>query len=132
MIPHNGETNNKNTKRLQKERLQKERLQKGKHKTIENIQETIKQHIPFIYVFSHWLLGYLGYYNKTFIILFFVYQLYQYSIDRRFYLLPYCKYDNKSGMTGNTFEHTLRKLKQGLYGYIIAYLVNLLCNKFFK
>ena len=99
-----------------------------KHK--DNIKNV--KHIPFIYVFSHWLIGYLGYYNKLFIVLFFVYQLYQYSINRRFYLLPYCKYDNKSRMEGNSLQHTISKLKQGLYGYIIAYLCNLLCNKFFK
>ena len=80
--------------------------------------------IPFIYVFSHLLIGYLGYYNKTFIVFFFVYQLYQYTINKRFYLLPYCLYGDKRGVNGNSIEHTTIKLLQGLIGYLVAYIIH--------
>lgn len=82
--------------------------------------------IPHIYVFSHFIIGYLGYYYPTIAILFIVYQLYQYSINRRFYLLPYCSNNNKTKVEGNSFQHTTKKLLQGVCGYMIAYF---LCNQ---
>ena len=82
--------------------------------------------IPHIYVFSHFIIGYLGYYYPTIAILFIVYQLYQYSINRRFYLLPYCSNNNKTKVEGNSLQHTTKKLLQGLCGFMIAFF---LCNQ---
>ena len=99
---------------------------------INSINHISDIEIPFIYVFSHYLIGYLGYYNKTLIVLFVVYQMYQYTLDKRFYLIPYCMYNDNTGANGNTLKHTIIKLTQGFGGFLIAYAIHSLCNKFFQ
>lgn len=79
--------------------------------------------IPFLYSASHYIIGYLGYSYPQFLILFIIYQLYQYCIDVRFYLLPYNSYNSLSYQKGNSLQHTMKKLCEAFVGLIIAFLI---------
>ena len=85
-------------------------------------------HIPTIYSLSHVLIGYLGYSYLSLLVWFIVYQLYQYSINRRFFLVPYYPHpsNNKSYQTGNSLSHTLKKLTECAFGIILHALVDFL------
>ena len=85
-------------------------------------------HIPKLYSFSHVLIGYLGYSSPSILIWFVIYQLYQYCINRRFFLVPYYPYptNNKRYQDGNTIDHTLHKLFECVIGIIVHYVVDLL------
>ena len=80
--------------------------------------------VPYIYVLTHVLAGYLGYYNNGILVFFLIYQLYQYTLNIRFFLLTKNERNNKNYEEGNSFQHTLKKIAQALAGFILAYIVD--------
>lgn len=81
--------------------------------------------IPLIYSLSHYLLGFLSYYYKFIIILFTIYQLFQYIFNIRFFLLDKeCITNFKNCIKrGNNLNHTLHKLGEFFIGYLLSYLL---------
>ena len=75
---------------------------------------------PIIYVLSHILIGFVGYHYPPLLCLFLFYQLYQYFLNKRFFLLPQQFYKSDIQVDGNTLHHTLNKLLQGVLGYCLA------------
>lgn len=81
--------------------------------------------IPFIYSLSHYLLGFLSFRFKFLILIFIIYQLTQYVLNIRFFLL------NKNCITnfkkcvkkGNNLVHTLRKFGEFLIGYLLSQII---------
>ena len=71
--------------------------------------------IPLIYSIFHLLLGYSSFYYINVAVLFFIYQLYQYCLGFRFFILSNVKW-----VDGNTFVHTLRKCLEFGFGGSIA------------
>ena len=90
---------------------------------MSSIFETSTYSIPILYIISHVLIGYLGYFFPTIIVCFILYQLYQYTIDIRFFLLSSCK-TKKNHEKGNNFKHTCRKLGEASIGFILGWLIN--------
>ena len=80
--------------------------------------------IPFLYSLSHYIVGYLGYYNINLLILFIIYQLYQYSIDARFFFLSSNHKTHNIIKKGNSLMHTLKKIAECAVGFLIAYLLH--------
>lgn len=84
--------------------------------------------IPLLYIITHLATGYIGYYKPIFIILFLIYQLYQYTLDIRFFLLSNYK-TSKPYKKGNNVRHTMRKIGEAVIGYVIAYVINVYANQ---
>lgn len=83
--------------------------------------------IPALYIASHIATGYIGYYKPIIFILFLIYQLYQYTLDIRFFLLSNYK-TSKPCKKGNNIKHTMRKIAEAIIGYVIAHIVNVSVN----
>ena len=69
-----------------------------------------------IYLITHLILGFLGYFYPQVLYVTLGYQLFQYGIDKRIFLFE--------GVikSGNTLEHTAVKLGEVGLGYILAVL----------
>ena len=79
--------------------------------------------VPLLYIITHVALGYIGYYKPIYLVLFLIYQLYQYTLDIRFFLLSDYK-TAKPFKKGNSALHTMRKISEAIIGYIAAYAIN--------
>ena len=82
--------------------------------------------IPSIYILSHYILGFISYFQKWIIIPFLLYQLGQLIFNIRFYFLDRNCYQKNEGcyVMGNSFHHTMIKISQFLIGYLIIYILN--------
>ena len=82
--------------------------------------------IPLIYSLSHFILGFISYYYKVFIILFLIYQFIQYFYNIRFFLLDKKCFNDikKCYKRNNNIKHTLKKIMQFVIGFLIAFIYN--------
>jgi hypothetical protein len=78
---------------------------------------------PTIYVLIHILLGFFAFYYSDLIVAFLGYQLIQLFLDIRLFLFAW-KIEQ-----GNSLEHTLVKLGEFGFGYLIAFMWNKASNK---
>ena len=74
-------------------------------------------HKPAVYVVIHILTGVIAYYYPTFLFFILGYHLLQYSLDVRVFIFQW-KIEK-----GNSFEHTVVKLLEVLFGYLLAMVI---------
>jgi len=79
---------------------------------------------PFQYVFIHFSVGFFSFYYLWIGVLFIIYQLAQFCLNKRFFFFQ------GRIEEGNSFLHTFSKLFEFFCGVLVAWIVHLVFPKF--
>ena len=88
--------------------------------------------IPIIYRLSHYVLGALSVKYSFIAIIFLLYQFSQWYLNLRFFLLNLDCYNmkfDKCFKSGNSINHTLKKIGEFIAGYIVCFAIILHISK---
>jgi hypothetical protein len=75
---------------------------------------------PIYYAIIHVIIGIIAYYYNVLGILYLIYQFGQLYLNKRFFLFQWKIED------GNTLVHTLIKIGEFMFGWIVGYAINLI------